>query len=124
MNELKRAACGLDCNICNLYLADRDPQAAAALVDWFRSRGWIAPDEGAEAVQRQAPFCKGCWDITAKQWCGDCHLRACCTENTRAHCGECPGFPCTKYREWTVGQEHHQAAREALLAQREQRTAD
>lgn len=124
MNELKRAACGLDCNICNLYLADRDPQAAAALVDWFRARGWISPDEGAEAVQRQAPFCKGCWDITAKQWCGDCHLRACCTENTRAHCGECPDFPCTEYREWTVVQAHHQAAMEALLAQREQRTAD
>lgn len=124
MNELKRAACGLDCNICNLYLADCDPQAAAVLVDWFRARGWISPGEGAEAVQRQAPFCKGCWDITAKQWCGDCHLRACCTENTHAHCGECPGFPCTEYREWTVGQEHHQAAMEDLLAQREQRTAD
>lgn len=124
MTDLKRAACGLDCNTCNLYLADRDPQAAAGLVDWFRARGWIAPDEGVEAVQRQAPFCEGCWDVTAKQWCGDCHLRACCTENARAHCGECPGFPCAGYHEWTVGQAHHQAAMEALLVQRDQRTTD
>lgn len=49
---------------------------------------------------------------------------ACCTENARAHCGECPGFPCAGYREWTVGQAHHQAAMEALLAQRDQRNAD
>lgn len=122
MAELKRAACGLDCNACNLYLADRDLQAAAALVDWFRSRGWIAPEEGAEAVQRQAPFCSGCWDVTARQWCGNCHLRACCTESSRAHCGECSAFPCQEYRQWTVGQAHHQAAMETLLAQKKEQS--
>lgn len=124
MTEPKRAACGLDCSICGLYLAEHNLQAAASLVDWFRARGWIGPEEGAEAVQRQAPFCGGCWDTTAKQWCGDCHLRACCTENARAHCGECADFPCAAYREWTVGQAHHLAAMEALLAQREQRATD
>lgn len=118
MAELKRAACGLDCNTCNLYLAGHDPRAAAALVDWFRSRGWIGPEEGAEAVQRQAPFCHGCWDVTAKQWCGECHLRACCTQNARAHCGECSAFPCAEYQQWTVGQAHHLAAMEMLLAEK------
>ena len=124
MAELRRAACGLDCNTCSLYLADRDPQAAASLVDWFRARGWIGPDEGAEAVQRQAPFCKGCWDITAKQWCGECYLRTCCNEKSHAHCGECAGFPCAAYRDWTVDTPHHQAAMEALLIQRKQRATD
>ena len=118
MAELKQAACGLDCNICNLYLAANDLQAAAALVDWFRARGWIGEHDGAEAVQAQTPFCMGCWDVTAKQWCGDCHLRACCEENTRSDCGECADFPCAQYREWTVGQAHHQAAMEYLHTKR------
>lgn len=119
MDELKLAACGLNCNACNLYLAAHDLQAAAALVDWFRARGWIKADEGAEAVQRQSPFCMGCWDASAKRWCGACHLRACCEENTRADCGECGEFPCAQYREWTEGQAHHQAAMEFLMTRRQ-----
>ena len=115
MAEMKRAACGLDCNSCNLYLAAHDPLAAAALMDWFRARGWIGENEGTEAVQRQAPFCMGCWDETAKRWCGDCNLRGCCEEKCHPHCGECANFPCKSYREWTVGQAHHQAAMEYLM---------
>ena len=64
MAELRQAACGLDCNSCNLYLAAHDLRAAAALVDWFRARSWIGEHDGPEAVQAQAPFCMGCWDVT------------------------------------------------------------
>ena len=118
MCTLKMAACGLDCNACNLYKAAHDPDAAAALVDWFRSRGWIGEDEGVEAIQRQTPLCLGCWTQTGPCWCGDCRLRTCCDENGRAHCGECDEFPCEVYRKWTVGQAHHQAAMEFLLSRR------
>lgn len=119
MAELKLAACGLDCNRCNLYLAARDLRAAAALVDWFRARGWIGENEGAEAVQTQAPFCMGCWDTSAKQWCGDCHLRACCEGNDRSDCGQCGEFPCAAYKAWTEGQAHHLAAMDFLLRRRQ-----
>lgn len=118
MKKMELAACGLDCNACDLYKAAFDPRSAANLVDWFRSRGWIGEDEGAEAVQRQAPFCMGCWDVTAKQWCGDCNLRGCCEEKAHPHCGECADFPCKDYRAWTVGQVHHQAAMEFLMTRR------
>ena len=118
MKKMPIAACGLDCSVCDLYLAAQDIQAAARLTEWFRARGWIGENEGAEAVQRQAPFCMGCWDVTAKQWCGDCSLRGCCAENDRSDCGECGDFPCAAYRAWTVGQAHHQAAMERLLARR------
>ncbi len=116
MAKQKLAACGLDCNACNLYLAAHDLHAAAALVEWFRARGWIGEEEGAEAVRRKAPFCMGCWDASAKQWCGDCRLRGCCEEKACSHCGECADFPCAEYRAWTEGQPHHLAAMEFLLS--------
>lgn len=122
MNTPMLAPCGLDCAQCGLYLAAQDLRAAGTLVDWFRSRGWIGEDEGAEAVQRQAPFCMGCRDESAVKWCGDCRLKACCDENHHTTCGECTAFPCKEYREWTVGMAHHQAAMETLLAQRTHRS--
>jgi len=115
---LKLAACGLDCNACNLYKASFDTHAAAALVDWFRSRGWIGTDEGAEAIQRQTPLCMGCWTKNGPCWCGDCQFRSCCEVNGYSDCSECAGFPCAAYREWTVGQAHHQHAMEFLMARK------
>lgn len=115
---MKLAACGLDCNTCNLYRATFDMEAAAALTEWFRSRGWIGADEGAEAIRRMTPLCLGCWTQTGPCWCGECRLRACCEDHARADCGECADFPCAAYRAWTVGQSHHQAAMEFLQKRR------
>lgn len=115
MDELTLAACGLDCAAYDLYNAAKDPKAAEALVGWFRHRGWIGMDEGAEAIQRKAPFCKGCRNRDFTPWCGNCGLRVCCEKRGLAYCGECAGFPCEAYREWTVGMEHHQRAMERLL---------
>ena len=112
------APCGLDCSGCNLYNAEEDLSAAAALVDWFRARGWIGPQDGAEAVQSKAPFCMGCRAKQGPCWCGDCALRACCAGRGHADCGDCPDFPCGQYREWTVDTPHHQAAMELLLTRR------
>ncbi|MBQ3156488.1 MAG: DUF3795 domain-containing protein [Clostridia bacterium] len=115
MNGNGLAPCGLDCGSCNLYKAAHDLEAAAALVDWFRSRGWIGEEEGAASVQQKAPFCMGCQDKQEPCWCGECFLRDCCEEKKYAHCGQCPDFPCAKYMEWTVGMPHHQAAMEILM---------
>lgn len=115
MNKSLLAPCGLDCAACNLYQAAHNLQAAEALVDWFRSRGWIRQDEGAEAVQQKAPFCKGCRTKEEPCWCGDCFMRDCCEEKKYADCGACPYFPCARYLEWTVDTPHHQAAMKHLM---------
>lgn len=117
MNEMKLAACGIDCNECNLYKAEHDMKAAEALVEWFRSREWIGKDENAEAVMKNAPFCKGCWNKTDVHWCDkNCNLLTCCEEKLLNHCGECGDFPCEKYKKWTIDVDHHKSAMEYLLS--------
>ena len=113
------AACGIDCNECNLYKAAFDLQAAENLVDWFRSQGWIESNEGVEAVIKKAPFCKGCWDKIDVRWCGNCDLVMCCEVRQLNHCGECDDFPCEKYQEFAKDLEHHKKAMEHLISLRE-----
>lgn len=66
MEKSKSAACGIDCNECGQYkiTMEYDMKAAESLVEWFRSRGWIGENEGAEAIMKKAPLCRGCWNIT------------------------------------------------------------
>ncbi|MBP3636543.1 MAG: DUF3795 domain-containing protein [Clostridia bacterium] len=117
---MKQAACGLDCNACDLYKAKTDRRAAENLVPWFRQRGWISADEGAEAVMARVPFCEGCWE-TGVNWCGNCHMRTCCQQKDLADCGKCDSFPCKAYVEWTVDTPHHIEAMNKLFAQRNQK---
>lgn len=119
MTEKKTAPCGLCCGECNLYLAGWDPEAARALVEWFRSRGWIGPDEGAEAVMKRAPLCTGCRATEGVRFCGECTLRTCCENRGLNDCGECADFPCKAYREWADGLPHHEKAMTFLMEKRE-----
>lgn len=118
MNRLKMAACGIDCNECGQYKVtlQHDMKAAESLVEWFRSRGWIGKDEGAEAVMKKAPLCNGCWDKTGVVFCSSNCLHQCCEERKLNHCGECGDFPCKKYLEWVGNLEHHEKAMEHLLS--------
>jgi general stress protein 26 len=124
MEKLKMAACGIDCNECGQYkvTANRDIEAAESLTGWFRSRGWIGEDEGAEAVMRLSPLCKGCWNFTDdcffKEGCGSCNIRECCKEKRLRHCGECADFPCSDYMGFVGNMEHHKKAMEHLLSLR------
>ncbi len=114
--KLKTAACGINCNECDLYKAEHDMKAAEALVDWFKGRGWIKPDEGAEAVMKMAPLCKGCWGECDVHWSGDCDLRLCCEQKELYSCGDCDDFPCENYKEWANEDNHHKKAMEYLLS--------
>jgi hypothetical protein len=116
VSGLKMAACGLNCNKCNLCNAEHDLKAAESLVAWFKSRGWIEQNENAEAVMKKAPFCRGCWDKTDVRWSPDCDLLLCCEEKKLNHCGECAEFPCEKYKEWAKDLDHHKKAMEYLLS--------
>ncbi len=121
MNQLRLAACGIDCNECGSYKVtmEQDLEAAESLVPWYRSMGWIGEAEGAEAVLSKNPLCKGCWNATDDCFfkCG-CHpsrdFRVCCAEKQINHCGECCDFPCEPYMEFVGDLEHHKKAMEYL----------
>jgi len=120
MDKLKMAACGVDCNECGQYKVtkDHDMKSAELLVEWFRIRGWIEPNEGAEAVIKKAPLCNGCWNTTDdcfwKCGCGSRDFRVCCKEKQINHCGECENFPCENYIEWSTWNEAHKKAMDYL----------
>ena len=119
-HDQRLAACGIDCTQCGSYKVTmyKDMEAAAQLVLWYRSQGWIGEDEGAEAVMRKNPLCKGCWDSTEDCFfncgCGRVDFRLCCTQKEILHCGQCNEFPCEAYIEWVSMHDHHEKAMEYL----------
>lgn len=117
--RIRLAACGIDCNECDIYNAAHDRQAAEALVKWFKSRGWIEERADAQTVMAKAPYCQGCWNKTGVHWCGDCHLLSCCEGKRLDHCGECADFPCQEYKAWIKDYEHHKRAMEYLQSLRQ-----
>lgn len=125
MKKLKLAACGVDCSECGQYKVtmEQDFKAAESMVAWFRSMGWIGENEGAQAVMKKAPLCKGCWNTTEdcfwKCGCGSKDFRICCEERRINHCGECAEFPCENYKEWTEWHETHKNAMAYLMSLRE-----
>ena len=121
MEKLRMAACGIDCSECHSYKVTmtQDLEAAKDLVEWYRGNGWIGETEGAEAVVKNAPLCKGCWNVTEdcffKCGCGSIDFRICCTEKQIKHCGECRDFPCEHYKNWASWHETHEKAMEQLI---------
>ena len=113
---MKMAACGMDCGKCGTYNKEHDISAAEELVQWYRERGWIKEDEGAEAVQKNPPFCRGCHSDCVFCGCGRINFRECCKEKGIDHCGECGDFPCEPYLEWAGWHEGHTRVMEQLLA--------
>ena len=122
MNNLRMAACGIDCSECAQYKVTmkNDMKEAELLVDWFKSQGWIRENDGAEAVVKKAPLCKGCWNITDdcfwKCGCGSIDFRICCNEKQINHCGDCVEFPCENYEKWSDRHESHKKAKEHLIS--------
>ena len=100
MDKHKLAACGIDCNECGYYKITlyQDREAAELLVPWFQKMGWIGENDGAEAVLKKAPLCKGCWSDFV--FCGknSCYFNSCCAEKKINNCGECAEFPCKHHK--------------------------
>jgi hypothetical protein len=111
------AACGLDCASCEIRLAPTDPAAARVVVDWFRSQGWLAADEGlAQALERNM-YCTGCLGSRETHWSADCWILACCVDQRGlGNCSQCEAFPCSRLVEW-AGQDDSYAAALARLRQ-------
>jgi len=124
MEELRMAACGIDCSQCASYKVtmEHDINAAESLVEWYRGQGWIGENEGAEAVMTKVPLCKGCWNVTDdcffKCGCNKIDFRVCCNKKKISHCGQCRKFPCKYYKQWAGWHEGNEKAMERLLALR------
>lgn len=122
MEKIRLAACGIDCGACGQYkvTVERDMASAEALAAWFKGQGWIGENEGAEAVMKKAPLCKGCWNITEDCFwrcgCGARDFRVCCAEKRIDHCGQCDAFPCENYITWVGWHESHERAMAHLLS--------
>ena len=96
MEKHKLAACGIDCNECGHYKLGHDLKSAEYLVEYFRDGGWIGENDGAEAVLKKVPRCKGCWSDFVTCDANGCLIRPCCVEKKINNCGECVDFPCKK----------------------------
>ena len=103
MHSEMMAACGLDCGRCEIRLAPADPQAAEALMAWFRREGWLKPDEGMEQVVERKMYCCGCLGDRSTHWSADCWILACCVDqHGYPDCSECEVFPCERLEAWAT----------------------
>jgi len=123
MNKPRMAACGIDCSECGAYKVTMfgDLEEAAKMVGFWRMNNWIGPEDGAEAIIKMNPVCKGCWDnddCLIKCGCGERDFRVCCDDKRIKHCGECGAFPCADYMAWASQNEGRRNAMERLLSMR------
>jgi len=122
MNKKWMAACGLDCGTCEIRLAPFDPAAAEVLVNWFKSQGWLAENEGMPEVIQRKMFCTGCLGSRATHWSADCWILACCVDQHGLEkCSQCVDFPCDRLVAWSKENESYQQALENLKLLRESR---
>lgn len=88
------AACGLDCEECEIRLASGNRELASRISDWFRRHD--SPQVMPEDVR-----CSGCKGDRAKHWSADCWILLCCVDKKGLEfCYECQTFPCDKLNEW------------------------
>lgn len=85
----KLAACGLDCEACEIGKAAKDPAFAEQL-----AKKW--GKVGDKVVTADWFKCEGCHGRKEVVWCGDdCKIRNCCIDTKHLdNCSLCPQFPC------------------------------
>lgn len=105
------AACGLDCQSCEIRLAPTDPAAARVVIAWFREQGWITEREGMKQVIEQKMYCTGCLGDRQTHWSNDCWILKCCVDQRGfTNCSLCEEFPCDKLVVWGQQNEGYTAA--------------
>jgi hypothetical protein len=111
------AACGLDCNTCDLRLLPHDTAAAERVIAWFRDMGWLAEDEGLAQILDRSMYCQGCHGDRAIHWSADCWILQCCVDD-RGHdyCFQCRAFPCAQLQERADGNPRYARALTRLWA--------
>jgi hypothetical protein len=80
MNQKWMAACGLDCETCEIRLAPFNPAAAEVFIKWFKSQGWLAEDESMPEFIERKMYCTACLGSRETHWSIDCWIFACCVD--------------------------------------------
>lgn len=111
MNDRKIAACGIDCEACDIRRAPTDPAAAQVVVEWFKSKGWLSEGEGMAEVLERRMYCTGCLGSRDTHWSPDCWILKCCVDQRGfRNCSECETFPCDRLVEWAAQNDGYKAA--------------
>jgi len=119
------AACGLDCELCDIRRLPFDEVAAKACVKWYREMGWLTSEEGvAEALERNM-VCNGCRGERSAHWSVSddhvCWILECCIDQHRYDfCSQCGDFPCNQLIEWSKKNDGYAAAFARLKAMRKE----
>ena len=100
------AACGLDCEACEIRRLPFDEKAAEACITWYRQMGWLTEEEGVEEALARDMTCRGCRGDRTVHWSvnddGICWILECCVDH-RGHenCSQCCEFPCDRLVKWS-----------------------
>jgi hypothetical protein len=86
------SACGIDCQVCDAYIATQSGDQDLAMRTAARWSGYV----GGAPVPIEATICDGCRTDSARKGglCGECVVRACAVEKKVETCGHCPDFGC------------------------------
>jgi hypothetical protein len=114
-NELWIAACGLDCEACEIRRVPFDDEAAKTVVAWFHKMAWLEADEGMSPILERGMYCKGCHADRELHWSPDCWILLCCVDDKGlSNCSECETFPCERLREWSTENDGYTQALQRL----------
>lgn len=103
-HEPLMAACGLNCEECEIRLASDNRELASRISDWFGRHG--SPQVAPENVR-----CSGRKGDRAKHWSADCWILLCCVDKKGLEfCYECQDFPCSRLNEWAKGNKRYEKA--------------
>lgn len=115
MNKKWMAACGLNCEPCEIRLAPFDTTAAEVVIEWFKNQGWLAESESMPEVIERKLFCTGCLGSRETHWSADCWFLACCVDQHGLEsCSQCTDFPCDRLVAWSQEDKAYQQALENL----------
>lgn len=85
------ATCGLDCSVCEAYLAyqAKDPaKLQEVAIKWSQNY--------QSSINPEDIKCDGCsGEGVLFSWCLQCPIRACAKSKGYATCAECGDFPCS-----------------------------
>ena len=86
------APCGIDCEVCQCYIATQsdDREARLKMAESFK-------ESYGKDIDPETIVCDGCSaEGRHIAFCGECAIRICAVERGYATCAECSELPCDK----------------------------
>jgi hypothetical protein len=115
------AACGLDCEACEIRRLPLDEDAADTCIAWYREMGWLTENDGVREALERKMYCHGCKGDRSVHWSVDedgmCWILQCCVDEKQlGFCSDCDEFPCSRLVDWSTRDESYAKAFERLEA--------